>query len=272
MRTAIVVTTYNNPRALGLTLAGFAQQSDSHFSLFIADDGSGAETKAKIDSYRSSLRHPLHHEWHPDEGYRKSLINNKVFALLGDYQLVILADGDTIPHYRFVEDHKFAHLKRGAELFMGRRIDLGPWLSGQISEQMIGDFQQGPSLLLLQSWLRGETHNLSRSLRICVPWLQKLLRRDRVPDLLGSNFSVRRELLWRVNGYDEDFRGYWGEDGDLFVRLRNSGARILGLKSFAIQFHLDHKRLEPTPENLERYRSILRLKDYCRCPRGIVKD
>ena len=40
-------------------------------------------------------------------------------------------------------------------------------------------------------------------------------------------------------------------------------------QSFAIQYHLDHPRLEPTVANLARYRAALADPSYVRCQRGI---
>lgn len=269
---AVVVTTYNNPRLLELCLTSLVHQTEKNFVLHIADDGSKPETESVIARLAPEFLHrPLHH-WHEDLGYRKALINNTVFRSLGDFDIVILVDHDTIAHKRFVEDHLAMHRGKKRALFMGRRIDLGPELSASLTPEQIGEFQQGLSWPLLRSWWRGETRNLSRALRISAPILQILFGRRRVRDLLGSNFSISRELLWEINGYDEDFQGYWGEDGDLFVRARNSGALISGLKSFAIQYHLFHKRLEPTKTHEAEYQRRLTDPEYRRCKNGIFKN
>jgi GT2 family glycosyltransferase len=241
------------------------------FDVHIADDGSGAETKAKIESLAPLFPHGIEHHWHADEGYRKAKINNDVFRKLSDYSVVILVDGDTIAHHRFIEDHLSRHKNRPRLLFMGRRIDLSPNLSSSLSEENITAFNRGLPLSLLASVLARETKNLSRAFRITSPILQKLLRRNRVKDLLGSNFSISRELLFEVNGYDEAYQAYWGEDGDLFVRVRNAGAEIEGLKSFAIQYHLYHPRLEPKKEHEALYQERLRDNSYRRCKMGISK-
>lgn len=274
MRAALVITTYNNPAFLGICLKSFANQTRQDIDIFIADDGSTPETRAKIDSLRPLFSRELRHHWHPDEGYRKAKINNDVFRELGAYDVVILVDGDTVAHHRFIEDHLALHERYGKRfLFMGRRIDLSRALTARVNEANVTVFNR--ALLppgLLASYVRGETKNLSRAFRIADPLLQRLLRRDRVDDLLGSNYSISRELLWEVNGYDEDFHSYWGEDGDLFVRVRNSGARILGLKSYAVQYHLFHKRLEPKREHEEIYEQRLRDQAYRRCANGIFKE
>lgn len=274
---ALVVTTYNNPRYLGVCLASFANQTSEDFDVFIADDGSKDETRAKIAELGSRLKRPVTHVWHPDDGYRKTLINNEVFRRLGDssesqrYRVVICVDHDTIAHRRFIEDHLAAHAGRERACFMGRRVELGPKLSAAITEENVGRFNRGMGLSLLSSGLSGDTRNWGRSVRIRNPRLRRWLGRDDVPDLLGSNFSVSRALLFEVNGYNEDYRAYWGEDGDLFVRLRNVGAALFGSKSLAIQYHLDHRRLEPSEEHRARYRELLLDTTYRRCANGIAK-
>ena len=50
-----------------------------------------------------------------------------------------------------------------------------------------------------------------------------------------------------MNGFDESLEHYWGEDGDLFIRVRNAGAEICGLKNYAVQFYLWHKMRAPEP-------------------------
>jgi GT2 family glycosyltransferase len=274
VRTAVVVTTYNSPRFLSLCLRSLELQTDRDFDVLVADDGSGEPTAAAIRDARARGRLPgeLRHFWHPDRGYRKARINNEVFAALGAHELVVCVDHDVILHRRFVEDHRAAHAGRPPGLFMGRRVELGPRLSREVSEDRLAGLSRGLGPRLAWSGLRGDTRRWLRAVRIGSPRLRRLLGRDRVPDLLGSNFSISRELLWRVNGYNEDFRSYWGEDGDLFVRVRNSGAPIAGSRSVALQFHLHHPRLEPDPASQARYAELLGDTTYVRCRNGIVRD
>jgi glycosyltransferase involved in cell wall biosynthesis len=270
-KTAVVITTYNNPRLLGICLESLFLQKDSAFDIYIADDGSGDETKNKIETFRAKFGSRLNHFWHPDRGYQKSVINNRVFEHLLDYQVVICIDHDVLLNEYFVYDHKNAHKNSNRVLFMGRRVDLGPEISSQISEANVYRFNHGLTWSLLRSQIRKDSRNVFRSVRITNSILRRILKRDEVPDLLGSNFSISRELLWEINGFNENLKSYWGEDGDLFVRAKNSGAEIFGSKSLAIQLHLWHKRLEPSKENQDWYQKILNDPNYTRCEEGIFK-
>lgn len=274
---AVVVTTYNNPKTLELCLLSFLNQTFKHFDLFIADDGSGDETRDLLSRIKQNFDFPLIHVWHPDEGYRKSKINNKVFAQIdpAKYPIIICVDHDVIVHHRFVEDHFKIHQKNNFKqlLFMGRRVDLSEELSQKINPENVLNFNRGLSFELLKSGIKGETKNILRSVRLDSPdWVLKILKRDRVFDLLGSNFSVTTQTLLEVNGYNEDFKSYWGEDGDLFVRIRNSGVPCTGKIGYAIQWHLYHERLAETPEHIEMYRALLSNLEYKRCENGIKKS
>ncbi|MBL7716418.1 MAG: glycosyltransferase [Bdellovibrionales bacterium] len=278
MRAALNITTYNNPRVLALCLESLRNQSRLDFEIFISDDGSTEETRKLIDDFRARSGMVIHHHWHPDDGYKKSKINNVTFSKIDPVQfpVVICIDHDVICHRDFVSDHLAIHEKQAKNgqnrvIFMGRRIDLGPAVTAQLSVADIADFQSGVSWKLLKSWLSGDTRLIQRAVRVTSPLLIRLLGRDRVDDLLGSNFSISTQLLLEVNGYNEDYVAYWGEDGDLFVRVRNSGAVLIGLKGYAIQYHLDHKRLEPSKENQARYQDLLKDRTYVRCRNGIKK-
>ena len=150
---AVVITTYNNPQSLELCLTSLEGQSYPNFEVFIADDGSRDETRDLILRLKRELSFQIYHVWHPDEGYRKAKINNTVFRQLDPerYPIMICIDHDVIVHPRFVEDHYCAHRSIGFEplLFMGRRVDLGPDLTGRITVQNVRSFTRGLNLDLI---------------------------------------------------------------------------------------------------------------------------
>lgn len=271
-RVAVVVTTYNDPRALGIHLESLKAQTYRAFDVLVADDGSTDGTRALIDAYRPLLAGRgvrLVHFWHPDEGYRKSEINNNVFASLtaDRHPITVCLDGDTFVHRKFLMDHVRHHRGPGPTLFMGRRLDLGPELTRSLKPSNLSGWGWWRSLG--KAVLRNDTDRPLRAVRIAPAPLRHWLGRDRVRDLLGSNFSISTRLLHSINGYNESYRSYWGEDGDLYVRARNMGSRLMGSKNIAIQYHMDHPRREPTPEHQRRYAEILVTHDYVRCEQGI---
>lgn len=273
---AVVITTYNNPKSLELCVRSFLNQTHTNFEVFIADDGSGDETRDLIARLKRECPFQIYHVWHPDNGYQKSKINNKVFGQISPekYPILLCVDHDVVVHYRFVEDHFLAHQREnfGPLMFMGRRVDLSPELTAELTPENVLEFNRGLSMPLIRSALKGETKNVLRSWRLDVPaWVNRLMKRDRVYDLLGSNYSITTSVMHQVNGYNEDFKSYWGEDGDLFVRVRNSGVKQYGIIGFAVQWHLYHKRLVETPEHIAKYQDLLKDRDYKVCKNGIRK-
>lgn len=270
---ALVISTYNQPRTLELLFLSLMNQTYQNFEIFIADDGSNDETKTLIQTYQDRFFQKIHHHWHPDSGYKKAKINNQVFKILSPelFPVTVCVDHDVILDTHFLEDHASIHVQSGPRtLFMGRRIDLSEKLTKTIGPNEAVKLSCGFYPPLFYSALRGETKNFGRSIRITHPFFIRCLKRNLVPDLLGSNFSISTELLHEVNGYNEDYQSYWGEDGDLFVRVRNTGATLIGIKGFAIQYHLYHKRLDPNPDAVSRYQELLKDKNYVRCKNGIT--
>lgn len=267
-RVSIIATTYNQPVDLDLYLTSLAGQTDSDFEVVIADDGSRADTKAVIDRHRAgSFGDRLKHVWHEDVGYRKcKILNSAIREASGEW--MIFTDSDLIVHPKFIADHRAQARPNG--LFMGRRVDLSSEFSEWVRAHR-GFLFTIPFYLRLfrDGFIENRTKNLNRALRVGNTLIAKFLGMDRVTDLLGSNFSIDRKLLEAVNGFDEGLEHYWGEDGDLFIRCRNSGAFISGRKSYAVQFHLFHAFRKPKPDAEAWYQERLGRKDYVRCADGL---
>ena len=94
---------------------------------------------------------------------------------------------------------------------------------------------------------------------------------NRVVDLKGCNYSVAREALEAINGFDEAYEGYGREDTDVELRLQNLGYRIKSLKGLALQFHVWHPRREFTPANEDRLEE-LKQSGRVRCSLGWVRE
>ena len=76
----LVITTYNWPAALDLTLKSVARQSELPDEIIVADDGSGPETARVVDARRAVSEVPLLHVWQPDEGFRLARSRNRAIA------------------------------------------------------------------------------------------------------------------------------------------------------------------------------------------------
>jgi glycosyltransferase involved in cell wall biosynthesis len=205
----------------------------------VADDGSGEETRRAVEGFAASpgCPFPVRHVWQEDAGFRKPrILNEAVRNATGDY--LVFLDGDCMAHRHFVREH----LRNAGpdSILGGRRVDLGRTLTARILAR--GEPLTGFPLRLLLDTLTGDTRKGEEAIRIRSPLLRRLLRRDRIPDdgIWGCNFSIPKELFYRINGCDEDFLDGSIEDNDLGIRVLNGGGRVRSVRALAIVFHLWH--------------------------------
>ena len=97
----------------------------------------------------------------------------------------------------------------------------------------------------LSSWENRSTWKYA--LRIGSPFFRKLLVFDKYKPVKGCNFSLFKEDLLRVNGFDERYlaRGT-GEDDDLEARLSRVGVTPHTCRYAVVQYHYWHPHKEST--------------------------
>lgn len=272
MKTALLISTYNNPRYLRFCLLTVLSQTVMPDEILIADDGSGEETKALIDSMRPLFKVPLTHIWHEDNGFRLSAIRNKSIASTScDY--IIQIDGDILLERHFVEDHiSIAH---EGYWVSGSRVLMTEELTMYVIAKMEA-FRQTDTVDI-KKIITFSRLGLSKSLNnLRSRLLRKTLKRryavKRVDHLRGCNMAYFREDAIRVNGYNESLTSWGHEDGEFAFRLHFSGVRKQSLKMGGVQYHLYHK---PASRNNEKahFSAIEKTKQTkaTRCDNGIDK-
>ena len=91
------------------------------------------------------------------------------------------------------------------------------------------------------------------------------------PHILGSNFSLHKELMEKINGFDENYEGPGiGEDSDIEFRLRLTGAKFYSIRNLAIVLHLNHKYSVEARNNFEYFEEVKRKKQPV-CTNGLIK-
>jgi hypothetical protein len=87
--------------------------------------------------------------------------------------------------------------------------------------------------------------------------------------MLGSNFSVARNDLAAINGFDELYDGPGcGEDSDVQFRLLLSGVSGKSLRNLAIQYHIWHPRTKVSDACWDRF-EMIKLTREPRCLAGL---
>jgi len=233
---SLIITTYNWPAALELTLRSAARQSVMPDEIIVADDGSGPETAQIVERYGASSRVPLLHVWQPDQGFRLARSRNRAIAAArGNY--IILVDGDMVLHEHFIADHKRA-ARRGS-FIQGVRLltepDTAEWMLRE-GRMEIGFFAHG---------IRRRRHAVRNLL------LSRLLFAKRMGQhaIRGCNQAYWMSDLLRVNGFNEAFVGWGREDNEIAARLYSAGILRRNLKFQALAIHLHHPSRNSLAEN-----------------------
>jgi glycosyltransferase involved in cell wall biosynthesis len=258
---SLVVASFNQARSLRLVLRGVLGMSELPHEVLVADDGSEAESEGLVHAFAERAPFPVRFVSQENRGFRKARAqNNALRVAKGD--LVAFLDGDTIPHRHWLSQHRRA-LEHAAGYATGGYVHL----SMEQAEALESD---GSPERFLTEEKRRQLRGIHRRNN-----LYRLLRRRDKPKILGGNWSVTRESLWRVNGFDEYYEGFGKEESDIRNRLNAVGARGVSVWDRAFVFHCPHE-LDPGRQSVRRvppdrayYASR---KRFPRCAHGIVRE
>ena len=265
MRCSVNIAFYNKIEHLKLILAGLERQTVKDFEVVICDDGSREEVVNQIKDIQKTSPLSIRHIWQEDKGWQKNIMLNKsIMSMKTEY--IIFIDGDCIPDTRFVEAHLEAR-ERGLAL-SGRRVYLSDKISQKLTPEMIRKHYFSKNFLYLL--LSGETRHGEKMLYARIPFFARMIN-NKHRDILGCNFSIYKEDLLTINGFDERFLfpGV-GEDLDVYRRLRMIGKSTKSVASSALVYHLHHKETKIPQETWDLQVITLQETDPF-TPFGIVK-
>jgi len=253
-RATVIAAFYNKIDYLRLVLAGFERQSEKDFELIVADDGSKQEIVKELESLSKKISFPLIHIWQEDKGFRKNKILNKAITTAKS-NYIIFIDADCIPHFRFVEEH-ISYSEKGSCL-TGRRVNLSQKYTQILSPQKVREgLIEKNNFALIKDSLFGESFYVEKGFYFKSRLLRKIFNKKE-RGLLGCNFSLYKEDMLNINGFDERYEApSIGEDSDVQFRLELNGIKIISLNHIAVQYHLYHQLLERPQENLSLFNKI----------------
>lgn len=254
---SVIVTTYNWPEALDLSLQSLAEQTDKNYEVVAADDGSTEATQTVVRKWQERYPVPLKWSWQEDKGFRAARSRNKAVTMAdGDY--LILMDGDCFVRPDFVAAHR--RLAQEKCIVPGQRILLSPAFTQEcLQSQAIGWRQD-----FLQLFSLTRQKKLNRCL-ITLPfpldWM-RLMKPHRWQWVRTCNCALFKSDYMAVGGQDEAYEGWGYEDSDMAIRLINNGCSVKWGGFTSPCFHLWHKEFDRTLEgrNRDRLNHLLQSK------------
>lgn len=269
---SLIISVYKKIPEIGMILDALKIQSFKDFEIIISDDGSGDKMKEYINYRKKEFKIPLKHIYHEDNGFRKNIILNKsVHKSETDY--LIFIDGDCIPHPEFIKEHN--QNRKANTVLCGKRVMLGRNISEDLSPFMIKSrllFMN--SLKLFNDSIFGGYHK-TRYAEDSIYVKNRFLRKkilNKTATLSGCNYSLYKESLLKINGFDENYTGPGiGEDSDIEYRLKLSGSELKSVRHIAIVYHIFHRQTLENIANIEYFEKV-RNKGEFRCKNGLEKE
>ena len=248
MKLSVITTIYNRPEHLRLLTVALRAQTRVPDEIIVADDGSDAATVAALARFLPACGMPARVVRQEKDGYRLAAARNlAIRAATGDYLLFL--DCDIVPLPDAVAVHeRFAERRR---LLCGHRA-----LLDETATQALFAALPAPAEADWEvAWSVADQAELQEAARLFAHHaaLRRWhLARPHKPKLIGCHFSLFREDVERVNGFDENFVGWGYEDDDFARRLYQAGVQPLSVIRAARALHLWHPSL--APQALARHR------------------
>jgi len=264
---SIIVCFHERVQHLFRCLDALELNRDDFDEVVISDDGSSPQTVEKVKARLGHYSFPIEYVWRNSDQFELAASRNQgVRAAKGDY--LIIFDCDFLAMPGTIAQH--VRLRKRGRFVAGR--------CKYLTEKQTAD------LFAQDSLKEGYLENLYRTQNDAE--LKKLNFRYHRRNILtrmglanakkhsiGSHISIYREDLQKVNGYDENFVGWGGEDNDLSQRLVSVGILCIPALVKTRLLHMWH----PTELDGKHWKEGRNVKYYerkdvpSRCVNGLIK-
>lgn len=233
---SVIIPTYNFKNILINTLESLCIQSlsKSKYEVIVVDDGSSDGTDQIIASFKSRI--DISYIYQEDLGFRVATARNQGIWL-AKYAVTLFFDAGMLASSVLLEQHYHAHKLKPNLALIGLSYGVNEYNSHNFSE--LSSLLQSATLEQVFSMLREREH-----LRDCRSNFlsQGTIEQGWVVFWTG-NASVATDKLIYVNGFDEWFNSWGGEDVEVAIRLNKLGCTFEFLPSLEA-IHSPHDKDE----------------------------
>lgn len=267
LQASLIIAVYNQARNLELILETVKTQTCKDIEVIVADDGSSDGTDKIIESFKRACPNtPIEFVTQEDKGFRKTMILNKAIKK-SRAEYLIFIDGDMLLEKQFIELH--LKYKNSKDVLCGHR---GVKLTESYTKKIVDgeNLFSTNSLNLLFQKLKNNIENPMRGLIVHNAFLRKLSIPYR-NNLSGCNFSLYREAIEKVNGFNEDILQHGFNDYELGHRLKLAGYKIINVSKLCNTYHLYHPtRKTKREETRKKIEQVDQSTEYY-CAKGLIK-
>ncbi|MBW1669180.1 MAG: glycosyltransferase [Deltaproteobacteria bacterium] len=232
---SIVIPFYERLEYLRRCLDSLKACCNDFDEIIVADDGSSEVTVMQLKELIGNYPFPVKYVSQPRYGFRVAAArNNGVRYAQGEYLIFLDSDflvfPDTIKqHLSLAKPKRFvaAHCKYLTE--EQTRIFFRSNVSSRLIENL---YKESSNREIIKQHRRFIKRTILMRLHLAGPDKQSL----------GGHFSIYRKDFEYINGYDENFVGWGGEDEDLGIRLIKAGIYGRSAILHARALHLWHPR------------------------------
>lgn len=262
MKISVIIAIYDKYDYLYCVLKSLNLQTYSNFEVIIAEDCEKKEILKKLEQWRKEFPFTIKHVSQEDIGFRKTKILNKAL-MISEGKGILIVDGDCLLHKKYIENY-VKYFNKGYDVVFGRRCELSQKITNKILS-LKGNYK-------IKLWDLWFPYSKAWTEAIYFPLFQNIKKRKL--RLLGSNMGFTKEIIFKINGFNEKYTGAGiGEDTDLQWRFLRINASYKASKNTLLQYHLYHGR-ENRNDNKNSWDILNKAKevDEWYAQNGIIKN
>lgn len=222
---SIIILNYNRRHNLEKTLIGILNQEYdlSKVEIIVTDDGSQQNTMAVIQSYQKVLN--IKYVWHPDIGFTPSIARNNGIKL-AKHDFIILLDVDMYPDSKLFKEYaKYEKIIKEIVLIGPRKYKNLNNTSTENLRKNPKHIQELPDVITNNEVAGRIENSISVDWRLDTFMKSDGLKNEKLPFRMfaAGNVAFSRNNFLEIGGFDERFRAWGFEDGELAFRFFNNG-------------------------------------------------